>query len=166
MQLPYFLNFKHMDRIIIFLIVATLFSCRTSKPCLPCAVTEKTDSIVYRTDTLRYWQQIGDLPIIKITCFEHTGKDSIQIFSFPCSSINEQQIVYRTRTILDTNKIIELTDFLQRMRKDSIRTAQKLTDSENRYDKKYYFYRNGFFWVLGISFLLALFFIWRSVKKA
>jgi len=154
-----------MNKIIIFLIVATLFSCRTSKPCLPCVVTEKADSVIYRTDTLKIWQSLADIPMINIRCFEYRKNDSFEIFKIPVNIFSEQKEIYITRTILDTNKIVELTDFLQRMRKDSIRAAQKLADSENRYDKKYYFYRNGFFGVLGISFLLALFFIWRSVKK-
>ena len=159
-----------MNKYLFFLIVITLFaSCNLAKKCsdkYPCAVSKEViDSIVYHTDTLRIWQDLSSIPILKIKCFEYMGKDSVQVFRIPCNTIIQEKEIWRTQFILDTAKIIALSEQLSRLQKDSSEIAKKLIDSNNKFDKKYYFYRNGFFFTWGVFFLLALFFLWRKTKK-
>ena len=159
-----------MNKYLCFLIVIILlFSCNSAKRCstkYPCAVSKVViDSTKTVTYTVQRWEELSKIPIVKITCFEHIGKDSIQIFSIPCIDSVTKTFVYRTQFILDTAKIIALSEQLSRLQKDSLRLNQRLIDSNNRFDKKYYFYRNGFFWTWGVFFLLALFLIWRKTRK-
>lgn len=156
----------HYFRLIFLLLFIGAIGCKTNKP-LPCVpIKVVIDSIVYKRDTIKIWQPLSEVPILKITCFEHIGKDSIQIFSFPCNSINEQQIIYRTRTELDTVYNLYLQGEVSRLQKDSLKTAQTLFELKNSTDKKAYFYKTAFFISLGLIVLLAAFLIWRLTRRA
>jgi len=149
---------KHL---LLFAILIFLASCRTKKICPPCTVIQKTDSVVYHTDTVIRYQNISEIPLMKIKCFEYIGKDSLQIFRFPCKTIYEQKEVFRTNTVIDSSQIVYLTDLIHRMQRDSIKLSQKLTDMSNGKSK----YQSIFYWLLGVVVLLAAFFIWRVTKK-
>lgn len=156
-------------KIILFALLWVCIGCNSAKKCAdkyPCtptkAVIDSTKTVTY---TVQRWEELSKMPIIKISCFEHIGKDSIQIFSIPCIDSITKTFVYRTQFILDTAKIVYLSGEVLRLQKDSLRLNQRLIDNENKYDKRYYFYRNGFFFTWGVFFLLALFFLWRKTKK-
>ena len=157
------------NKILFIALLILSVGCNSAKKCAqkyPCSISKEViDSIVYHTDTLRIWQDLSSIPILKIKCFEYMGKDSVQVFRIPCNTIIQEKEIWRTQFVLDTAKIIALSEQLSRLQKDSLRLNQRLIDSNNRFDKKYYFYRNGFFWTWGVFFLLALFLIWRKTRK-
>jgi hypothetical protein len=159
-----------MKTVLLFCLLA-LVSCRRdlAKECAknyPCTPTKEViDSIVYHTDTIHVWETLSSIPMMKVRCYEYTKKDSFEIYSIPCNNIIEQKEIWRTQWYEDSAKISIFMKENTQLRKDSLRIAQKLVDSENRYDKHYYFFRNGFIWSWIIIILLSALFIWRATKK-
>lgn len=131
-------------KIILFTLLWVCIGCNSAKKCadkFPCTPTKEViDSIVYHTDTLRIWQDLSSIPILKIKCFEYMGKDSVQVFRIPCNTIIQEKEIWRTQFVLDTAKIIYLSDEVLRLQKDSLKLNQRLIDNENKYDKRYYFH--------------------------
>lgn len=156
-------------KILLFALLILSVGCNSAKKCaqkFPCSISKEViDSIVYHTDTLRIWQDLSSIPILKIKCFEYMGKDSVQVFRIPCNTIIQEKEIWRTQFVLDTAKIIALSEQLSRLQKDSSEIAKKLTDSENRFDRKYYWWKYLSLFTWGLIILLLGFLIWSKTKK-
>ena len=137
--------------------------CSTKYPCV--ASKEVIEKVEVRTDTIFQWQELPPLPIAGIRCFQWENEKSIEIFKVPCAAINEQKTIYLTSYILDTAKIATLSYQVALLQKDSAKMAQKLSGSENRYDKYVTFWKWGFWWTWIVIVLLSGFYIWRKTEE-
>lgn len=126
----------------------------------PCAVSKEViDSIVHIVDTFVRYQPLPS-PIIR--CYEYKENKQIELLFYPCKCLNSIDTVYKSKSILDTAKIIDLSGQLSRLKKDSAIIAKKLVESESRYDKKYYFFRNGFLLMLLLILIIIGLLVWRK----
>lgn len=133
--------------------------CAEKYPCIP--TKEVIDSIVYKTDTIRSWTVLTDIPLLKIRCFEYVAKDSIEVFKIPCSCISEKETIYRTQYVLDTANVVFLGSEIVRLRKDSFNLSVKISSDTSKHD----FYRISFFGLLGLVLLVVGFIGWRITRK-